>query len=561
MQVFDCEIMVNGSSAPTRCAMKLPQEVRPGDGPGLLHETVAMCRVHSAHPDGQHPHIATVLAIYASRAHTGPGNRITTHRVDAIAMEQYPCDLGRHLAEAPPEGLTLKAHFRRFEQLVATLCDAKRVNVSHGDLKEDNILVKADGRDIALTDFGSTCIAGETPALPRGARLFSPPEAFALLRAQLSQSGAGPYDCFAADVWAVGVMALRIFLPSIMATLRSLDASITADITANIAPRSVQLAAAALQTCAADPASPIHSPALAAVIARVFVEDPAQRATMEELRELFAHGAAEEAAARQIECSLHEGMYGAVPAGLRGEAPTGRDLRWWSHDVHTALALEQLLTMARDLVRALTELCAGRPVCSVALNVCNSAQQQSAHTRKVCSLVCGRNHLSWRVGCSRSHKSYGRHGRAAGAVDSGGTGQRCTGQRCTAPNALAPGLAPGCGWTRRQHGCRSVRAQHLHRPAAAAGSAHSHPHSPQRCLRRSRGPCHPCCRYRGRRRGSRIHPAAPPYPSRPRRSVWPRAAGAPRPGRGLHWHCCACVHDPHSRHRRVVRNGTMRVRG
>lgn len=382
VQVIECDLArdTHPGATPLRCALKLPKASNSGTGAGLLYETVAMSRIHAAHPGGEHPHVAKIHSIFALRAFKATGNTIATDRVDALALELYPSNLRSHLAGAPAVYRTLIELTRIFGQLTRTLCDAKLVNVAHGDIKEDNILVTEDGKNIKLADFGAACMSDVRRAKPRGAPLFSPPEAFAYDRGELPQSGAGAYDCFAADVWAVGVMILRVFLPGVMAKLDDLDQSIDTDIEANRAPRSVLLVAAALQTCAADSASKMFCPPLATILQRVFVADPAQRATMEELRDLFAQGAAHEAAMRQMRCAADQGTHGPVPASWQRHRTTHRDLMWMVGDAQMSMAVVRLLSNGGRLVRAVY------PVYSVLLHVCMS-MAAAVQVRQLCSVA------------------------------------------------------------------------------------------------------------------------------------------------------------------------------
>lgn len=325
MQVYGATLYLEGNT-PHDCALKIPKAAQ---GVGLRLEAMAMSRAHRAAPGGLHPNIAEVTALLAAheRPH-GPDGPITVRRVHGLAMPRYARDLLQHLTT---QIVTLKARIRILRQVTDALGCAHDAGVAHGDIKDANILLKDDLENVVISDFGSAHIAGVTTPTPRGTLLYSPPEAFAYRR--MDEPPLGTYDCFPADVWSLGVLAMFVFLPVTMYSfLVKGRAAIRADTDAERVPLALLAIVSDFKARARDQRSPLFSPALAAVLDCALEDDPCRRATMQEVAGLLAVAAEEEQAARVHEAVSHLVQSGELPADLGPETPTQRDLEWWIAD-------------------------------------------------------------------------------------------------------------------------------------------------------------------------------------------------------------------------------------
>lgn len=354
MQVYDANLFLDGTTV-IRCALKVQKNVL---GCGLRREAVATSLAHRAAPGGLHPHIAEIKALLATHDRgPGPDGPVNVRRVHAIAMQLYPRDLRHHLKT---ELITLKDGFRMLRQIADALCCAKTAGVSHGDLKDDNVLLKDNLRDVVTSDFGAAYIKDLTTPTPHGSPLFSPPDAFAYLRMPVPRQGT--FDCFAADVWAMGVLTMFVTMPRTMYTLLEQgNPAIMADIRARRVPLALRVVIGEVKARARDERSPLFSKALADVLDRALDDDPQRRASMEELAGLLAAAAHEETQARVREAAAGLVQSGALPEALDADAPTARDGLWWAADV--LLANETL----RQLEPFSQVRCAQSNSCSVLL--------------------------------------------------------------------------------------------------------------------------------------------------------------------------------------------------
>lgn len=118
----------------------------------------------------------------------------------SIRMEDGGVALVDHINDNAPDGW-----YDLFEQIVTAVGAIHDLDVVHGDIKPDNILLCASGR-IRLCDFGHSRVLAPSergrPVLtrPRGTLPYACPE-------MLEEA---PYDGFAADVWSIGIVLFAL---------------------------------------------------------------------------------------------------------------------------------------------------------------------------------------------------------------------------------------------------------------------------------------------------------------------------------------------------------------
>jgi len=125
-----------------------------------------------------------------------------------LVLEPLACDLRRlikHFKGLKPKTIQLYAR-----QLFATLGDLSSLQIIHGDIKPDNILVSSDRQTVKLADFGSsltlTDVKAGTQAL--GSRYYRAPE---LITGKKRHTAS-----LAIDVWALGCVLCEVYTAEVL---------------------------------------------------------------------------------------------------------------------------------------------------------------------------------------------------------------------------------------------------------------------------------------------------------------------------------------------------------
>lgn len=126
-----------------------------------------------------------------------------------LVLEPLACDLRRlvkHCKGLKPQTIQVYA-----KQLFATLGDLSNLQIIHGDIKPDNILVSTDRQRVKLADFGSSLTLADvkTGTQALGSRWYRAPE--------LLTSGKRPHTAsLAIDVWALGCVLCEVYTAEVL---------------------------------------------------------------------------------------------------------------------------------------------------------------------------------------------------------------------------------------------------------------------------------------------------------------------------------------------------------
>jgi serine/threonine-protein kinase len=116
-----------------------------------------------------------------------------------VAMEL--CE-GGSLRERIARPLPVDEALRRAGELCATLAAVHRRNIAHGDVKPGNLLLRSQGGDLVLVDFGLARLVGKEAAAQGGTLAYMAPEQ--------RQGAATPLS----DVHAAGVILVELLMGS-----------------------------------------------------------------------------------------------------------------------------------------------------------------------------------------------------------------------------------------------------------------------------------------------------------------------------------------------------------
>lgn len=219
----------------------------------------------------RHPNVVSVFRM---------GRVPPENEVYAIEMEYFNSHTLAFLLDAREERLTASYRFvlGLFGQVLEGVCFLHGIEMSHGDLKPQNILVAGDVAK--LTDFGSSITAQDQYARSRengGTILYSPPESAGL---STKRRAFGPL-AVAHDVYSLGVLLYQLL------TGRLPHDTLAQVVKHSPFPRPAELNATVV-------------PALDALVMRALEAEPIDRWTSAEaMRSAFATGLADQLASRR----------------------------------------------------------------------------------------------------------------------------------------------------------------------------------------------------------------------------------------------------------------------
>jgi len=119
-----------------------------------------------------------------------------------IVMERFPCkDMFDFISEHP-SGVGENVARDMFKQIVETVQHCRKKGFVHGDIKDENMLINTETKEINLIDFGSSDQWSEE-VLTRfgGTRDYAPPEWFL----------AGKVTAEGLTVWSLGILLYSLF--------------------------------------------------------------------------------------------------------------------------------------------------------------------------------------------------------------------------------------------------------------------------------------------------------------------------------------------------------------
>lgn len=303
-------------------ARSIPNMQQPDARDTFRRDTAATARSHerggSVHPSVL-PHTAMRAAHDPQHSRRGPSS---TRRITAVQMPRYQHTLATF---ARGTGVTLLGVYNILSDVLAALRTGKEVGVAHGNLSVHTIHVNGEGRAV-VGGFEAAHIAGVSARERFGNRMFLPRAALA--RGWRSVRELDPY---AADMWALGFVLLHLLFPISLPALMS-HRTFSEELARG------RLPGVLLQLMDETPqfllTTDVQRLAVATMVMRLTVRNPARRGTIEEMQQLVATGRAELVAMGRAEAGtwrVRDGLPGGLSDINAGEVMPW-DVTWRTYD-------------------------------------------------------------------------------------------------------------------------------------------------------------------------------------------------------------------------------------
>ncbi|EPS96524.1 hypothetical protein FOMPIDRAFT_1130164 [Fomitopsis schrenkii] len=176
------------SSDPVRRAIKVVQKAGPSkrDNRYQLREF----RIHKLVSDV--PGVHKLLEVHEDEAHF------------YLVSDYRDCDLFGLIAE----GVAFEYNDERIRSVFVQILDAVHgchsQKVYHRDLRPENILCTADGKEVSVTDFGSATPIAQSYLHGHGTNCYTSPECIG------QETSSRPYWTKYADIWALGLILVNL---------------------------------------------------------------------------------------------------------------------------------------------------------------------------------------------------------------------------------------------------------------------------------------------------------------------------------------------------------------